>query len=78
MNPLDSKVDTLAELVAGIDATYRGGLDTTQALRMIVDTAQSALTQAVAQARNEGATWEAVARALGTSRQAAWERFGQI
>ena len=30
----------------------------------------------VIQARQEGATWEDVARELGVSRSAAWQRFG--
>ncbi len=33
--------------------------------------------QAVAAARKEGLSWEAIGDALGMSRQAAWERFGK-
>lgn len=73
---LNDKIDNLAELLSGIDATYRGGLDTVQALRMIAETANSALTQAVAQARAEGATWDQIGRALDTTRQAAQQRYG--
>lgn len=75
-NTLDAKIDALAELLHSIDATYRGGLDTVQALRMIAQTAENAQRQAVDQARREGASWDAIGRALGTSRQSAWERFG--
>lgn len=75
MSILDDKTDVLADLVHGIDATYRGGLDTVQALRMIRDTAESALTQAVDQARAEGASWDQIGRALATSRQSAHERY---
>lgn len=73
---LDNKIDNLAELLASIDGVARGGLDTTQALRMLAETATSALTQSVAQARAEGATWDQVGRALGTTRQAAQQRYG--
>lgn len=73
---LDDKVDVLSELVRGIDPTWREGLDTVQALRMIIATAESVMPQAVAQARAEGASWEQLGRALGTTRQSAHERFG--
>jgi len=33
---------------------------------------------AVRAARAEGASWETVGRALGVSRQTAWERFGKL
>ena len=72
---LDSKIANLSELLAGLDPRLKGGVDTVQGLRMIAQTAESAQRQAVAQARAEGATWEQVARALGMSRQGAWERF---
>lgn len=73
---LNAKIDTLAELLHGIDGTDRGGLDAVQGLRMIAQTAESAQRQAVDQARREGASWDQIGRALGTSRQSAWERFG--
>lgn len=76
MANLDQRIDTMTQLLAGIDATYRGGLDTVQALRMLVETAESTLPVAVTAARAEGASWDQIGRALGTSRQAAWERFG--
>lgn len=40
-----------------------------------LDVATIQLDAAVQRARAEGATWEEVADSLGTSRQAAWERF---
>lgn len=73
---LNAKLDTIAELLAGVDYSARGGLDTVQALRMIAETAESAQAQAVAQARGEGASWDAIGRALGVTRQSAHERFG--
>lgn len=77
MGILDDKIDVLAELLSGIDPAWRGGLDTVQALRMIRETAESALTEAVAQARAEGESWDSIGRALGTTRQSAHERFGR-
>lgn len=75
MSVLDDKLDVLTELVRSVDATDRGGLDTVQALRMIAATAESAQRQAVAQARAEGASWDEIGRALGTTRQSAHERY---
>lgn len=37
--------------------------------------AEYILTQYVRKARQLGATWAAIGRALGTARQSAWERF---
>lgn len=35
----------------------------------------STLTEAVQQARRQGVTWAEIGKALGVSRQSAWERF---
>lgn len=76
MSILDDKLDALAELHAAVqDAGYPTALDRVQLLRMIRDTAESALPQAVAQARDDGASWEQLGRALGVTRQSAHERF---
>jgi hypothetical protein len=40
-----------------------------------VDATRSVLQSIVDTLRGRGVSWEAVGRALGTSRQAAWERF---
>ena len=32
----------------------------------------------IAAARHYGASWQLIAQALGTSKQAAWERFGSL
>lgn len=71
---LDDKLDAIGALLDGLDG-MSSGLDYAQALRMIRDTADSALTQAVAQARAEGSSWADVARMLGTTRQAAQQRY---
>ena len=51
--------------------------DLLQLLRMTRDTADSALEDAVGQARAEGMSWEQVGRWTGVSKQAAQQRFGQ-
>jgi predicted neutral ceramidase superfamily lipid hydrolase len=42
-----------------------------------VDHARRDLEAAVHEAREAGLSWSAVGQALGTSRQAAWERFAR-
>lgn len=42
-----------------------------------VDTAEAGLRAAVAAARAAGDTWDAIGAALGTSRQAPYQRFGK-
>ena len=39
--------------------------------------AEAPLAEAVAEARDQGATWAEVGRVLGVSRQAAQQRFGR-
>lgn len=73
---LSSKIDALADLVASLDPGR--SLDAVQALRMIAQTAESAQRQAVRHARADGASWDEIGRALGTSRQAAHERYAPL
>ncbi len=47
------------------------------AAREAVDTAAAELKEAVASARAAGDTWAMIGLALGTTRQAAFQRFGQ-
>lgn len=73
---LMQKIDTLTDLIRSADSeNYPTALDQVQALRMIAETAQSALRQAVPAARAEGATWDQIGRALDVSRQSAHERY---
>lgn len=73
---LTERLDAISDLVRSIeDDHYPEPLDYVQALRMIRETADSALPHAVQHARAQGETWERIARYLGTSRQAAHERF---
>ena len=44
-------------------------------LRSALRVVESKLSEAVQEARRQGLTWEQIGEALGTSRQAAWERF---
>jgi len=53
------------------------GADVLQLLAMLRDTADSALKDAVRQARAEGMSWEQVGRWTGVSKQAAQQRYGQ-
>ncbi len=73
---LIAKLDTLSENANQLDAfAHLDTADLLQLLRMVRDTADSALTDAVGQARGEGLSWEHIGRWLGTSRQAAHERY---
>lgn len=74
---LAAKVATLSNLMHSLNADPRPTTDDyLQALPLVVLTAESAVRDAVAQARTEGASWDAIGRRLGVSRQAAWERYG--
>jgi predicted S18 family serine protease len=49
--------------------------DRVRAVSTAIAQQETQLLKAVAEAREAGEPWEAIGRALGTSRQAAWERF---
>ncbi len=73
---LIAKLDNLAENANQLDAwAHLETADLVQLLRMVRDTADSALTDAVAQARQEDLSWGSIGHWLGTSRQAAHERY---
>lgn len=55
---------------------HQTALDLVQLLRMVRETADSALPYAVASARADGASWERIARVLDVSKQAAQQRYG--
>lgn len=59
--------------VLDIERGTLGRLDFMRSLDHEVDAVRRAL---VAEARAEGRSWDQVGRAIGASRQAAWERFG--
>lgn len=72
------KCDVIATHGATVgEPLHQTPADLVQLLRIIRDTADSALPAAVEAMRRDGASWETVARWLGTSRQAAWERYGR-
>lgn len=74
---LKQKVDVLADLVRCLeDDRFPQPEDYVQALRMIAETANSALPDAVSVMRGRGASWDEVGRWLEVSRQAAQQRFG--
>lgn len=81
--PGGQRLDDLAERVltaAGHLADPGGGsapLDRVAAARDLARTADEALRAAVDTARADGHTWQEVGDVLGTSRQAAFQRFGR-
>lgn len=76
---LTDKLDALHDLMRGLDDdNYPTEIDRVQLLRMIRDTAESTLRQAVPAAAASGSTWEQIGRALDVTRQAAWERYGAL
>ncbi len=75
---LIAKLDTLAEHAQVFDAwAHHSTADLLQTLRMTRETADSALTNAVREARAEGMSWDAIGRWLNVSKQAAQQRYGQ-
>jgi hypothetical protein len=54
------------------DEQLLGALKTAEAT---VDAARAVLQAQIDELRKRGITWDAIGTALGTSRQAAWERF---
>ena len=54
-----------------------GGFRAIRSAMADVDTAEAALREAVRKARASGDSWAVIGAALGTSRQAAHERFGK-
>jgi len=54
------------------DAQLLSGLKTTEAT---VEATRAVLQTQIEELRRRGASWDAIGKALGVSRQAAWERF---
>jgi hypothetical protein len=73
---LIAKLDNIAANADQLDAwAHLETADLVQLLHMVRDTADSALADAVGMARGEGQSWEQIGKWLGTSRQAAHERY---
>ena len=69
----------VAELTATDDPDAPGGHDMTHSLaavRSLQSLTDEILARLVTAARGRGVTWQAIGDALGTSRQAAFQRFG--
>ncbi|HWE91864.1 MAG TPA: hypothetical protein VG317_20550 [Pseudonocardiaceae bacterium] len=60
---------------AAADVTLDTPLDRVAAAREQASVAEAALRAAVARARAAGHTWQRIGTVLGTTRQAAFERF---
>lgn len=74
---LEAKIDTIGAHADTLEAgAFLSTADTLQLLRMIRDTADSALDNAVTLARAEGMTWDEVGRWIGLTRQGAQQRWG--
>jgi len=71
----DPKIDAMRDLFDALDGKLLNPLDRVQLLRMISDTALSALRQAVPEATRAGASWAQVGQSLGMTKQAAWEQY---
>jgi hypothetical protein len=72
----DAAVGVQVQVTVGISGDWRSepikvisGI--TEGFRSLDDT----LAEAVRLARKQGSTWEEIGKALGVSRQSAWERF---
>lgn len=76
---LAEKVGTAKTLAAQAQDATQGDTradDVIQCLRMLAETATSALETAVLVAREQGMTWDEIGKWLGVTRQAAQQRFG--
>lgn len=76
---LADKVATAKSLAGQAEDATQGDMrpdDAIQCLRMLAETATSALETAVKLARERGMTWDEVGKWLGVTRQAAQQRFG--
>jgi len=81
-----AKVNTERDIEALLDAVEpdpADARDATHIRRIMAATktlgaAEDELRDAVAAARNAGDTWDAIGVALGTTRQAAYQRFGRM
>ena len=79
----DACVDVCNRILEPLPKTFAGwdGMSEEQLLTALqpaaatVDATRSVLQAQVEALRQRGVSWEAIGRALGTSRQAAWERF---
>lgn len=68
-----------ARLTAAVIARRRGSMTPLQAVaaaRTMTDLAQQTLQHLVDEARAAGHTWQQIGDVLGTTRQAAYQRFG--
>lgn len=80
--PRDELATTLvghARLTAAVIKRRRGSLPLMQAViaaRTMTELAQQTLQHLVEEARAAGHTWQEIGDALGTTRQAAFQRFG--
>jgi hypothetical protein len=77
--PLPRRQPTLTDLAVAADdgALDFNPLQRLAAIHMLTSAADTLLRETAAVARSEGASWPAIGKALGISRQAAQKRFGR-
>jgi hypothetical protein len=75
--PLKLSYDGRQLRMAGDRASLLDPLDGVRELARLVTATDKALREWVARARARGASWTDIGDALGTTKQAAWERFGR-
>lgn len=73
----DAAETTRAYIRHVLEAHGAGTLEAVGAARAVARDAERELAMAVARAREAGHTWEKIGQVLGTSRQAAFQRFGR-
>lgn len=66
----------IAEHMAAVADTAAEGQPLLTALACAMDDLKSLTWRQVQLARGQGRSWEAIGEALGMSRQAAWQKFG--
>jgi hypothetical protein len=68
--------DVHVKVSLGLDGDVGGNpLKVISGITQGIKTIERQLRDSVAQAREQGVSWEQIGKALGVSRQAAWERF---
>lgn len=79
--PTSEELDRVTDLAAAMTMRRFGDMDASSAARLtgylvLVEAANQMLAQEVHHARSMGQTWQQIGHVLGTTRQAAQQRFG--
>jgi hypothetical protein len=72
----DSQEKVQVDVTIGLSGDWRSEpMKVISGITQGMKTMEATLAEAVRLARKQGATWEEIGKALGVSRQSAWERF---